>query len=72
MNPSKIEVSEVKVAFCELKEFCYLSNDNDFIEVTKWTNGDGFNVCISRKNHEQNFSLTSGELDAVNVLSKVI
>lgn len=69
---SKISTEKVHQAFCELKEFCYLSSDNDFITVTEWSNGEGFDVEISRKNSIDKFSLTHGELEAINFLKKLV
>lgn len=50
----------------DLKDFCYLSKDSDFVEVTEWTNGDGFDITIS----DRIFMLTRGELKAINKLVK--
>lgn len=49
----------------KLKKFCYLAKDNDFIEVTEWSNGEGWDVSIG----EKIFSLTRGELDALHFLT---
>lgn len=50
----------------KLNKYCYCSNDdNDFIQVTEWVNGEGIDVTISSKGGERNFSITHGELDAI-------
>lgn len=49
-----------------LKKYDYLAKDDDFIEVTEWTNGEGYDITINDKI----ISLTSGQLDAINYLTK--
>lgn len=60
-----------KVAF--LSDFCCCSHNakfRDFIEVTKWVNGIGYDVRISTKNGSQIFEITSGQIDALNAIIK--
>lgn len=53
----------------ELKKYCYCSNgNNDFIEVTQWTNGEGIDITINTNGQDKSFSLTYGELEAINYL----
>jgi hypothetical protein len=68
----KIEVSERTSAFAELKDYCYLSGANDFMEVTEWTNLDGFDVCISDKTGCRIMPMTHGELKLLKALVKSI
>jgi hypothetical protein len=42
-----------------------MSKDDDFMEVTEWYNGEGFDVCIGEK---QTFSLTDGQFQALVAL----
>ena len=56
--------------FSEIGEFCYLSKDTDFLEVTGWSNGDGFDVNLSSYNGEQNMSLTYGQYKLLKKLIK--
>lgn len=52
-----------------LKKYCYFSNgEHDFIEVTQWTNGKGIDVSIVSNGNEKSFSITYGELEAINYL----
>lgn len=48
-----------------LRIYDYLAKENDFIEITEWTNGEGISIDINEKHIE----LTYGELDAINYLS---
>lgn len=56
-------------AFTELSDFCYLSKENDFMEIVEWKNGDGFDVTLSAT-HEQMFALTYGQFKALKKLIK--
>lgn len=50
----------------DLKKYDYLAKDDDFIEVTEWTNGEGYDITINNKI----IPLTNGQLDAINYLTK--
>jgi len=63
-----IEVNKRKAVFSEIKGYCIHAGDNDFIEVTNWSNGEGYDICIDRKNGGEKFSLTYGEFDLLTVL----
>lgn len=52
----------------DLKKYDYMAKDNDFIEVTEWTNGEGISVILNNKAIE----LAFGELDAINYLSNAL
>ena len=55
--------------FTELKEFDYLSKEDDFIEITEWYNGEGFDVTINSVGNF-NFQLTWGQYKALRKLIK--
>jgi hypothetical protein len=63
----KIEVSERKSVFAKLDSAWH--KDIDFIEVTQWTNGEGWDVQISE--HE-NFQLHFKEWELLKKLIKHI
>lgn len=50
----------------KLKRYDYLAKDEEYIEVTEWTNGEGYDIIINDKI----ISLTNGQLDAINYLTK--
>lgn len=50
----------------KLTKYDCLAKDDDFIEVTEWTNGEGYDIVINDKI----ISLTDGQLDAINYLTK--
>ena len=68
---SKIEMYDRKSAFATLKNFDYMSDDEDFIEVTEWKNREGFDVYISRYPVEH-FILTHGQFVALKKCIKTL
>ena len=50
--------------FTELKHYNHLAKENDFMEVTEWYNGEGFDVVIN----DRKFQLTWGEFEALQAL----
>lgn len=51
-----------------LTNYDHLAKAGDFIEVTEWANGDGWDIDIKGKL----IQLTYGELDAINFLTKIL
>lgn len=50
--------------FSELSEYCHLSGKDGYIDVTEWSNGEGFDVCIDT-NGAQMIQMTWGQFDAI-------
>ena len=65
---SKIEVSNRRAVFAELKDYCMHSGDHDYMEVTEWSNGEGYDILIDRKRGIERFSLSHGEWELLQVL----
>ena len=61
-----MEVYNRKSVMANLKDFDYLSKENDYIEVAQWNNGEGWDIFIN----ERHVSLTYGQLEAINYLTK--
>jgi len=57
--------------FADLNDFCYLSKKNAYIEITKWHNGDGFDIVINCFQCTT-ISLTHGEIKAILKLTKLL
>lgn len=55
-----------KSVSCDLKIFDPSASPSSFIEVTEWTNGEGWDITIDDKR----ISLHYTELDAINYLVK--
>lgn len=51
-----------------LNIFDYLEKEKGFIEVTEWTNEEGWDITIN----DFHFSLTQGQLEAINYLTKTL
>ena len=49
-----------------LQKYDYLAKDYEFIEVTEWRIGEGWDISINDKI----IQLTVGQLDAINYLTK--
>jgi hypothetical protein len=52
----------------DLNKYCPIAKVNDFIEITEWSNGEGWDVTIN----DRHFHLTHGELEAINFLTKFL
>jgi len=63
-----IEVSQRRSVFAELKSYCMHSGDHDYMEVTEWSNGEGFDIRIDRRRGAESFSLSYGEWELLQVL----
>jgi hypothetical protein len=63
------EIYKREAIFAELKQFCHLAKEHDFIEVTEWNNGEGWDITINTTS-EQNISITYGQFDAIKKLIK--
>lgn len=63
-----MEIEKRESIYDDLSKYDYLSKDNEFIEVTRWTSGEGWDININDKL----FSITEGQLDAINYLVNVI
>lgn len=67
---NKINRSKRNSVNVESKEYDCLAKDGNFIEVTEWTNGEGFDLHNSREG--QTINLTWGEFIAVKKLVKML
>lgn len=72
----KIEVKMRKSAFVDLANWCTMSmgrkEKGDFLEVTEWTNGEGYDVHISDMDGEKTFQITWGQFEAMKKCIKAI
>lgn len=64
-----MEIKQRKSVNDSLKKYCVYAKDDDYIEITEWTNGEGWDINIS---DEKRISLTFGELEAINYLIKTL
>jgi len=69
LSVADITTYKLDAAFAPLREFDHLAKPDDFIEVSLWHNGEGFDVNLN-SNGEQRFSLTWGMFKALKKLVK--
>lgn len=67
----KIESYTRQSVFTELKEFCHLSKEGSFMEMTEWKNGEGVDIVIASF-QDKSIQLTFGELQAIKKLTNKI
>lgn len=63
-----METRKVNQITDELTKYTYSGNKSDYITLTKWANGDGYDIDINGKL----LSLSLDELDAINYLIQVM
>lgn len=63
-----MEKYKLKAISDDLRKYDYLAKEHDFIEVSEWNNGEGWNISIN----DNTFQLTMGQLDAINYLTKTL
>lgn len=62
------QIKKRKSVNCPMSKFTHTTDNGSFVEVTEWTNGEGWDITIN----EKNFSLHYDELDAINYLVNVL
>jgi len=67
----KIDSYSRNAVFAELKQFCTMAKEHDYIEITEWYNGEGFDVNINSTTQES-FEMTWGQYTALKKLIKEI
>ena len=65
----EITCYKLDAAFSPLLEFDHCAKPDDFIEVSLWHNGEGFDVNLNSAG-EQRFQLTWGQFKALKKLVK--
>jgi hypothetical protein len=63
-----IEVAQRRAVLSHLKPYSFHAGEDDYMEVTEWSNGEGFDIVIDRKGGMERFSLTYGEWECLQVL----
>lgn len=63
-----MKIEKVSQITDSLKKYTYGGKDSDYITVTKWANGDGYDIDINGKL----ITLSDSELEAINYLVLVM
>ena len=66
---TEIKRYKLEAAFAQLKDYDSFAKPDDFIEVTMWDNGEGFDANFSSHGF-QHLSFTWGEYKALKKLVK--
>lgn len=74
---SKIELSNRKTATVDLSEFCIFSmgvnkDRGDWLEVSEWSNGEGFDIDIQTGGQTIRLQITTGQFDAMKKCIKLL
>ena len=67
-----MEFSNRKSVIDSMGKYCFLSKKNDRIEVSRWSNGEGFDISFIGDNEDKTISLTYGEINAIYYLTKTL
>lgn len=59
-----MKMTKVNQITDSLKKYTYSGKDSDFITITEWANGDGYDITINDKL----IALSDSELEAINYL----
>lgn len=60
-----MEVTKVNQITDNLKKYTYSGKDSDYITLTEWSNGEGYDIDINGKL----ITLSDDELEAINYLT---
>jgi hypothetical protein len=73
-NTTNFKINNRRAIFSELVGYCPSAKEGkgDFIEVTEWTNGEGFDIVVSNVTMNTKFSLTHGEFKLLKKLVKYL
>ncbi len=63
-----MKINNRKSIYDDLQKYDCLKSKSSFIEITEWTNGEGWDITID----EKMFSLTYGEFEAIKYLTKIL
>lgn len=60
-----MEITKVNQVTDNLKKYTYSSKESDYITITEWANGEGYDIDINGKL----ITLSDSELEAINYLT---
>ncbi|MFA5696499.1 MAG: hypothetical protein WC917_03555 [Bacilli bacterium] len=74
MNTINFKTNERKTVFSELSGYCPFAKEGkgDFIEVTEWSNGEGFDIAIHDVSGYRTIGFTTGEYSLLRKLVKYL
>ena len=63
-----MEITKVNQITDSLKKYTYSGKESDYITLTEWSNGEGYDIDINGKL----ITLSDSELEAINYLTLVL
>lgn len=60
-----MEVTKVSQITDSLRKYTYVGKESDYITITEWANGEGYDIDINGKL----ITLSDSELEAINYLT---
>lgn len=67
-----MEIKTRKTIECDLLKYDFTAGKDDVIQITEWSNGEGWDVDIFRGNTERRMCISALELDAIKYLTKTL
>ena len=67
-----MKITFKKSIYYQLDKFDYLEDKDSYIDITDWTNGEGYDINICSKNQYKHIELTEGEIDAITYLTTTL
>lgn len=66
MKKKTITLNHRPAAWARLKDWCIFSQTEDeYVEVTEWTNGEGYDIIIQK--NKQNTNSSSTNVSSINI-----
>lgn len=62
------KIERLRSITTKMKMFDLASKDSDYITVTEWSNGEGWDICIN----DNVIQISRGELEAINFLTTAV
>lgn len=62
------KIERLRSITTKMKMFDLTSKDGDYITVTEWSNGEGWDICIN----DNVIQISRGELEAINFLTTAV
>ena len=62
------KIERLRSITAKTKTFDYLAKESDYISVTEWSNGEGWDISLNDKM----ISISRGMLDAINFLTTAV
>ena len=62
------KIERLRSITTKMKMFDYIAKESDYITVTEWSNGEGWDICIN----DNVIQISRGELEAIDFLTTAV